>query len=335
MKAAARALGAGLALGLAACSGSSGAPGADAGPTADAGRDAGSKDGGGGAGGGGSPSPCSGEAVITRAIRYASTDEKNVFDLYAPSRGGPCPLVLWIHGGAWETDAMLVGDSADKVLPIVDRGYAVAALRFRLSGDAPFPAEIQDVKAATRYLHAHAGELGLDDQRFAAWGVSSGAHLGSLLTLTEGVAALEDLTQGSPDSPAHVDALVACYGPTYLPDMDAAILANGCPPALAYHHEPSSPESRFLGCTQGLDTSCPQAVTADPVTYVKPGGQPVMLSHGLADCTVPWEQTERLADALAAAHVPSSFTKVPGGNHDVGSCPETAAIEAFIDAALF
>jgi acetyl esterase/lipase len=106
--------------------------------------------------------------------------ERHKLDLYLPEKAeGPLPLLIWVHGGGWQNG------SKDGCPPLragyIERGYAVASINYRLSGHAVFPAQIEDCKAAIRWLRAHAKEYNLDAKRFGVWGSSAGGHLVALI----------------------------------------------------------------------------------------------------------------------------------------------------------
>ena len=100
----------------------------------------------------------------------------------------PYPLIVWIHGGAFRMGDRRQGVEA---LPLVDQGYAVASITYRLSQEAIFPALIHDCKTAVRWLRAHAAQYGFDPARFGAWGPSAGGYLVSFLGITAGVREFE------------------------------------------------------------------------------------------------------------------------------------------------
>ena len=143
-------------------------------------------------------------------------------------------------------------DKADmQVMPMLEglkRGYAVVSINYRMSGEAPFPALVQDAKAAVRWVRANARRYLFDPQRIAAWGGSAGGYLATMLGVSAGVRELEDLSLGNPDQPCHVQAVVAWYAPTNFLKMDEYLAESGLlPPPGFRHNEANSPESLLLG----------------------------------------------------------------------------------------
>jgi len=230
-------------------------------------------------------------------IPYATISLAQRLDIYLPDAGeGPFPVILSIHGGAF-----MGCDKADmQVLAMLEglqRGYAVAALNYRLSGEAQFPALVHDVKAAVRWVRAHAAEFGLDEGRIAAWGGSAGGYLSSMLGTSAGVAALEDLSLGNPDQPSHIQAVVDWFGPTNFLKMDEQLVAAGMPPVKGQEHNgPQSPESLLLG---GPIPEIPERVqAANPETYIHQGAPPFLIQHGTRDAVVPAQQSVEFAEKL-------------------------------------
>jgi acetyl esterase/lipase len=234
-------------------------------------------------------------------LAYADRSPAQRLDLHLPARHGTAvPLVLVIHGGAFAG-----GDKADEpgiVKAVLDAGWAAASVNYRLSGEALFPAGVQDVKAAVRWLRARAGEYGVDPDRFAAWGTSAGAHLAAMLGTTGSTAGpLDDPELGHPQISSAVQAVVDWYGPSDFRTMDRqAIDPGGCPGAPQRHDPAGSPESRWLG---GPVPDRPEAAAAaSPISYLTGAvPPPFAIVHGQRDCLVPYGQSEQLARALEAA----------------------------------
>jgi acetyl esterase/lipase len=230
-------------------------------------------------------------------IAYATVSPAQKLDLYLPDTGaGPFPVIVSIHGGAF----MGCDKSDAQVMPMLrglERGYAVAAVNYRLSWQARFPALVQDVKAAVRWIRAHAGEYGLDPRRIAAWGGSAGGYLAAMLGTTAGVAQLEDLALGDPAQSCAVQAVVAWYAPTDFSRMDGQLAESGMAPAAGMRHsEANSPESLLLG---EPITGVPELVeAANPETYISAATPPFLIQHGKQDATVPVQQSIEFAGKL-------------------------------------
>jgi acetyl esterase/lipase len=258
-------------------------------------------------------------------LAYAAVSPAQRLDLYRPQADGQpsapqpasrplLPLVMVIHGGGFEA-----GDKREP-RPIIDAlaaaGYAVASLNYRLSGEATYPAAVQDVKAAARWLRANAAGHGLDPARFGVIGESAGGYLAAMLGATGGSSLPGDVALGNPGTSDAVQAVVDLYGPVNFATMDGQLRATpGCA-AAATHDAADSPESRFLG---RQITQAPDLVReASPISYLG-GGRPrppFMIEHGAADCIVPSGQSEELAAAISAAGgPPAALTVVPGAGH--------------------
>ena len=220
-------------------------------------------------------------------LSYAVISPAQKLDIYLPAEGdGPFPVVLHIHGGAFA-----IGDKRDiHLMPFLqglERGYAVVSLNYRLSGEAIFPAGLQDVKAAIRWLRANSEQHHLDADRIAACGGSSGGNYAAMICLTADVAELEDLNLGNPEMPCHVQAAVDWFGPTDFLKMDEQLAASGLGPG--DHSEADSPESRYLGAKI---TEIPEKVRlANPMTYVHADMPPILIQHGRLDLQVPVQQS--------------------------------------------
>ena len=232
-------------------------------------------------------------------LAYADTSDSQVLDLWLPEDSGDAtPLVIYIHGGAFKSgDKGMVGG---KVQPLLDAGFAVASLNYRLSGEALFPAGAQDVKAAVRWLRANAATYGLDPDNFAAWGESAGGNLVSLIGTTgDQSTVLDDPELGNADVSSAVQAVVHWYGPTDFLLMDTQAAAGGGCATPESHDPASSPESAWMGAA--IQTVPETVEQANPIAYIATAGElpAFSIAHGDADCNVPYQQSQILADALA------------------------------------
>jgi len=236
---------------------------------------------------------------------------RQVLDLFVPaSAGRPLPVIIWIHGGGWAA-----GDKAG-CPPLrqgyAQRGYAIASVNYRLSQHARFPAQLQDGKAAIRWLRSNASRFGLDPDRFGVWGSSAGGHLAAMVGVTG------DVREFDAEGPRDVSSAVQCvmndYGPTDFLQMDAHRLAGA---ALA-HNASDSPESRLIGGPITDPVNRALVARANPITYVSRGDPPFLINHGDQDPLVPHHQSELLFAALKDAGVTVRFNTVRGGGHGAG-----------------
>ncbi|MDX2137088.1 MAG: alpha/beta hydrolase [Chloroflexota bacterium] len=271
-------------------------------------------------------------------VPYADLSETQTLTLYLPEEGEvPFPLVIFIHGGGF-----MMGDNtmygAEEVDPVVAAGYAVASLNYRLSGEAIFPAAVEDVKAAVRWLRANAETYNLDPDRFAAWGGSAGGNLAAMLGTSGDVAEFDNPELGNADVSSRVQAVVNQFGPIDFLQMDTQFAEDDVCPASAENHDAAdSPESMYLGAE--IQTVPELAAAANPITYVSDDDPPFFIQHGTADCNVPAAQSQALYDALIDVIGEDNVTLIfiEGAGHGTSEfrTPENvAAVIAFLDEAL-
>ncbi|MCU0484832.1 MAG: alpha/beta hydrolase [Anaerolineales bacterium] len=271
-------------------------------------------------------------------LPYADTSQAQKLDIYWPDDGnGPFPVIISIHGGAF-----MGGDKRDiQLMPMLEatkRGYALVSINYRLSGEAKFPALVQDVKAAIRWVRAQATLYLFDPERIATWGGSAGGYLSLMAGVSAGLPELEDLTLGNASQPCHVQAVVDWFGPTDFLLMDEQLAASGMAPAPDQAHSGAdSPESLLLG--QKI-TEIPALVrAANPETYIHPGLPPFLIQHGDHDDTVPHQQSVNMAAKLTAVLGPEKvkLELLAGARHG-GPAFETPEniqkVLAFLDKAL-
>jgi len=242
-------------------------------------------------------------------------------DLYIPETAkAPLPLIIWIHGGAFRA-----GDKQQcPALPFTRRGYAVASLNYRLSQQAKFPAQIEDCKAAVRWLRAHATKYNLDPKRFGAWGSSAGGHLVAMLGTAGDVKELEGKL-GNLDQSSRVQAVCDWFGPTDFTQMNK----DG---STMDHDGPDSPESQLIGGP--VQENKDKAARANPITYVSKNDPPFLIMHGDKDPLVPHQQSVLLHEALKKTGVEVTFHTVQGAGHGFGGPDITKMVEDFFDRHL-
>lgn len=233
-------------------------------------------------------------------VSYAGISKSQKLDIYLPDESSqPYPVIMAIHGGAF-----MGCDKGDmQVMPMLEglkRGFAVVSINYRLSGEAKFPALVQDAKAAVRWIRGNVDKYGFDPKRITAWGGSAGGYLTSMLAVSAGVEELEDYNLGYPEQPCDVQAAIVWFGPTNFLKMDEQLAESGfTPSADQSHNEPDSPESLLLG---EMITKIPDRVrAANPETYIGKSIPPMLIQHGRKDPVVPVQQSIEFADKLRHA----------------------------------
>jgi acetyl esterase/lipase len=257
--------------------------------------------------------------TVHRDLAYVTGGhERQKLDLYLPRSGKALPLLVLIHGGAFRMGSKDGEDPSS----LLTQGYAVAAINYRLSQHALWPAQIEDCKAAVRWLRAHATMYGLDPDRFAAYGHSAGGHLAAMLGVTGEVRQFdvgEHLAFSS-----RVRAVADFFGPTDFLQMDAHRLPGGM-----VHDAADSPESMLVGGP--IQDHKDKVASANPITFAGRGAPPFLIVHGNADPAVPHHQSELLAEALTRAGGQVTFYTVKGGGHGGFTDPR---VEELLDAFL-
>lgn len=265
---------------------------------------------------------------IERDVTYATVgkdhDRALKLDLYLPEKAaaGNRPLVVWIHGGGWRKGSK-AGTQAARLATF---GYVVASIEYRLTDEAIFPAQIEDCKAAIRWLRANAEKYHIDPQRVGVWGSSAGGHLVALLG-TAGDESKWDVGAHT-DQSSRVQAVCDYFGPADLADMPAAQAARA-----------DGPVALLLGGPVAEKTDAAKA--ASPVTYISKDDPPFLICHGTEDALVPISQSENFLTALKAAGIDATLLKVKGAGHGFsGEAPDPPIreiqdrVRAFFDAKL-
>ena len=246
-------------------------------------------------------------------LAYAAVSPAQKLDLYLPQGKGPFPLVINIHGGGF-----MMGDKNMLDAPIAEallaKGIAVASIDYRLSGEAQFPAAIEDAKAAVRFLRANAAKYRLNPDKFMVFGQSAGGNLASLLGTTGNADVFDNPALGNAGVSSSVVAVIDWFGPSDFSQMDNQARQQRCPPD---HDAADSPESKYLGAP--IKTVPEKVKAANPISYIDSGDPPFLLQKGSEDCMVPVRQSRMLADALRRGRVPVTFEMLEGAGHgDMG-----------------
>ncbi len=228
-------------------------------------------------------------------------------DLYQPaSRGTALPLVVFVHAGGFE-------DLPQALAALAARGYVVASVNYRLSGEARFPAAVQDIKAAVRWLRSQAPDFNIDVTRAALWGEGAGGQLAALAGVTCGVEPFAPAKEEF-DASDCVQAVIDWGGASDLetlasdmvPAKDAADR-----PAAGFVPPPSSDEGDFLGC-EPVRCAPMLARLASPMAFLSTNAPAFLIQHGEDDAAVPAAQAKKLYDALRKAGAPAELEIYPG-----------------------
>lgn len=233
--------------------------------------------------------------------------ELQKLDLYIPENQNdkPLPLVIWVHGGGWQKGSK---NRIDRNAFILENGFALASIDYRLTSHAAFPAQIHDCKAAVRWLRRNARTFGIDPDRFGIWGASAGGHLVALLGTTNGNEKLEgDL--GITGVSSDVQAVCDWFGPTDL----HAIATNLQKQSSASNDFSEKPVVKLIGGLENQNLEL--AKMASPLDYVHEDVPPFLIMHGDQDELVPLSESRNLLEELQKHGVESELIVVPGAAH--------------------
>lgn len=259
------------------------------------------------------------QGKVARDLVYRTVAGRNLtLDLYVPQSvkaGDKFPVVVWIHGGAWRSG------SKDRcpAVPLVDRGFVVASIAYRLTDEAIFPAQIQDCKGAIRWLRANAGRFPIDPDKIGVWGASAGGHLAALLGTSGDVKELE----GGPDNitySSRVQAVCDYFGPIDFLRMNDE-------PGAMDHDAADSPESVLIGGP--IQKNPDKVARANPITYASADDPPFLILHGDQDRTVLPSQSQLLHDALRKLGVNVRLGVVKGQGHGFTTGVDRTAFQFF------
>jgi acetyl esterase/lipase len=257
-------------------------------------------------------------STIKRDVTYCRMDEVQLkADLYLHiNANDPVPLLIHIHGGGWTTGDKRGGDGFMKFDPLVNAGFSVASINYRLAPDYKMADMIADVRCAVRSFRAHATEYNIDPDRIGVWGESAGAQLAALLgTMDDGFSAY-DIGEYSEFS-SRVQAVVDLFGPSDFISWYSDGSHRGLGPTT---------ESIF-GSDDIYD---PIYTDASPVTHISSDDPPFLILHGNADETVPLSQSQEFYTKLLAAGVDAQLVVVKGGNHGLMEEAEVPSRDAII-----
>jgi acetyl esterase/lipase len=242
-------------------------------------------------------------ARVIRDIEYARIGERTLkLDLHLPAGKPRAPLIVWVHGGAWRS-----GSKNDVPLrKLVEDGYPIASVDYRLSTEAKFPAQVHDIKAAIRFLRGHSGEWRVPSRRIVIAGDSAGAHLAALVGVSNGHSELEGVVGSNRTQNSDVQGIISFYGAANL----TTILSQSTPHGLKVR----VPALELLLGDQPTNVLT-LARLASPVFHVDRHDPPLFLLHGDQDPQMPINQSHELCGAYQKVKAPVQFEVVHGAAH--------------------
>jgi acetyl esterase/lipase len=263
-----------------------------------------------------------GEPKITKDIKYASVGARDLLlDLYLPRSEEKSRLVVWIHGGAWHS-----GSKENPPLQIVESGYALASVEYRLTPEARFPANVHDIKAAFRFLRGNASKYGYRADKVAIFGASAGGHLAALVGVTNGVEALEGTLGEYTSISSDVQAIVDAYGPTNF----LTILEQSTPHGIGVR----APAMALLFGDVPDRTEEPMKL-ASPVFHVDKDDPPLLLLHGDRDIQAPINQAHELQGKYEENGLRAEMFVAHGVGHSSEVYTENwGVVERFLSSVL-
>jgi acetyl esterase/lipase len=273
--------------------------------------------------------PAPAEPEVRANLAYAgNANPRQTLDLYLPrarTAGVRLPVIVYFHGGGWVGGSKASGKAS--LTPwVMDGGYAGAAVNYRLAGEAPWPAQIHDAKAAIRWLRANAERLGLDPGRIAAVGTSAGGTLATLLGTSGGDPVLEGAVGEYPGVGSGVTCVLNRFGRLNFLAEPAARSAPTQAEALA---------GRLRLLFGGpLEERTAVARAASPLTYLSADDPPVLTVHGTADGVVPIAQAEEFHAAARRIGARHELVRVEGAGHGFDQPDERRRSREFLDRHL-
>lgn len=240
-------------------------------------------------------------------------------DIYLPkdANNAPFPVIIYIGGSAW-TSNNVKGIAAGRGGIFLDKGFAVAGVNHRSSGEAKFPAQINDIKGAVRFLRANASKYKLDPNFIGIIGDSSGGHLAALMgtsgsvkeyTIGEKTLNIEGNVGDNLKESSSVEAVVDLFGPTVFYKMNSQRISGGME-----HDAANSPESSLIGGP--IQENHDLCDLANPLTYIDANDPAFLIIHGDRDALVPLGQSILLRDALTEKKVKNEMFTVEGAGHE-------------------
>ncbi|WP_196332077.1 alpha/beta hydrolase [Yersinia pseudotuberculosis] len=231
-------------------------------------------------------------------VSYANTSPSEKMDIFLPEQWKlRYPVIINVHGGAFfGCDKM--DNQLTPALYGLSKGYAVVNINYRLSPEAAWPAQINDLKAAIKFVRANAIKYNFDPDNIILMGGSAGGNLVALAGVSGDVKSLEDPKLGYPDVSTKVQAVIAWYPPIDFLTMDEQWKKIGID---GQKHSTENSFESFLmrGKITQVDKS--RMSTTNPMNYITADAPPFLIQHGYQDSTIPRLQSQLFAAKLASA----------------------------------
>lgn len=269
--------------------------------------------------------------IVHHGVEFASIEGYRplLLDLYVPPSGlSSGATIVYLHGGGWAVGTRrrfgraFVGWSPTPLDRLAREGFVIATVDYRLSGEARFPAQLRDVKAAIRWVRGNAPALGVDPARVVAWGESAGGHLAVLAGLTGNRVDLEGDVGDHIGQSSAVCGVVDWYGPMNLLSLSSQHLPNSD----KRPDDAQSWESSMVGAP--LQTDPERSLAASPISYVHAAAPPIQIHHGTLDGQVPFAQSVEFAEAMRRVGGDIELVAVEGSDHFWTGAPDLGAIFA-------
>lgn len=240
---------------------------------------------------------------IVRDVVYAKEGSKSLgLDIYTPSSEARNGLIVWIHGGAWRSGSK----KSVPILGLVKKGWTLASVDYRLSGEARFPAQMHDIKAAIRFLRTNRSRYGLRADRVFIVGASAGGHLAALAGVTNDHSVLEGTVGGNKAASSSIQGIISLYGASNL----TTILNQSTPHGLSVRVPALD---AFIGGQP--DDLVDEARLASPVFHVDVNDPPLLMIHGDQDPQMPINQSIELLGKYEAVGLDCTFVPLHGAKH--------------------
>lgn len=260
-------------------------------------------------------------------VVYGNDSATQKLDIYLPEGNGPFPVIIAIHGWAFVMGNK-TGWDLSSMITAVKKWYAVVTVDYRLSGEAIFPAAIDDIQKAIIFIKQNASKYKLNPDKIATWGDSAGGNLAALAG-----------TKGSKTDNTNIQAVVDWFGPIYFSTMDSEFAKLGVTPAMGTTNTTTSPETKYLGKTIGSLEAEALVKQASPQTYITSDDPAFFIQHGNADKNIPITQSQNFSELLSASiwKEKVTFIILDGawhGTSEFNTTENLAKVFAFLDKYL-